>query len=69
MGIAGNYGIDSADIRWAADHGANYWVWGRSFSKVTHGIKEVIRSDRENHVVAIVIFQNVLNQIPPYFSH
>jgi aryl-alcohol dehydrogenase-like predicted oxidoreductase len=54
MGVAGNYGIDSADIRWAADHGANYWVWGRSFSKVTHGIKEVIRSDRENHVVAML---------------
>jgi aryl-alcohol dehydrogenase-like predicted oxidoreductase len=54
MGIAGNYGIDSADIRWAADHGANYWVWGRGFSKVTDGIREVIKSDRENHVVAML---------------
>ncbi len=54
MGIAGNYGIDSADIRWAADHGANYWVWGRSFGKVTDGIKEVIKRDRENHVVAML---------------
>ncbi|MCF8114012.1 MAG: aldo/keto reductase [Desulfotignum sp.] len=54
MGIAGNYGIDSADIRWAADHGANYWVWGKSFSKVTHGIREVIKSDRKNHVVAML---------------
>jgi aryl-alcohol dehydrogenase-like predicted oxidoreductase len=54
MGIAGNYGIDSADIRWAADHGANYWVWGRGFGKVTDGIREVIRSDRENHVVAML---------------
>ena len=26
MGVAGSYGIDSTDIRWAADHGANYWV-------------------------------------------
>lgn len=42
MGIAGSYGIDSSDIRWAADHGANYWVWGRGFGKVTGGIREVI---------------------------
>lgn len=54
MGIAGTYGIDSADIRWAADHGANYWVWGRGFGKVTDGIREVIESDRENHVVAML---------------
>ncbi|MCP3900843.1 MAG: hypothetical protein GY707_14145, partial [Desulfobacteraceae bacterium] len=23
MGIAGNYGLDSSDVEWAADHGAN----------------------------------------------
>ncbi len=28
IGIAGNYGIDSSDVKWAAEHGANYWVWG-----------------------------------------
>jgi hypothetical protein len=54
MGIAGNYGLDSADIRWAADHGANYWVWGRGFRKVTDGIREVIKKDRETHVVAML---------------
>jgi aryl-alcohol dehydrogenase-like predicted oxidoreductase len=54
LGIAGNYGIDSTDIRWVADHGANYWVWGRGFGKVTDGIREVIRTDRENHVVAML---------------
>ncbi len=54
MGIAGNYGLDSSDIKWAADQGANYWVWGRSFGKVTDGIREVIKSDRENHVVAML---------------
>lgn len=52
MGIAGNYGIDSSDIEWAADQGANYWVWGYSFKKVTAGIKAVIRKDREKNVVA-----------------
>jgi aryl-alcohol dehydrogenase-like predicted oxidoreductase len=54
MGIAGNYGIDSSDIEWAAGQGANYWVWGASFKKVTAGIKEVIRKDRENNVVALL---------------
>ncbi len=54
MGIAGNYGIDSSDIQWAADKGANYWLYGASFGKVADGIKEVIRKDREKHVVALL---------------
>jgi aryl-alcohol dehydrogenase-like predicted oxidoreductase len=54
MGIAGNYGIDSSDVEWAAEQGANYWVWGASFKKVTAGIKEVIRKDREKNVVALL---------------
>lgn len=54
MGIAGNYGIDSSDIRWAADYGANYWVWGVSFNKVTEGIRDTIKQDREKHVVAML---------------
>ena len=54
MGIAGNYGLDSSDIEWAADHGANYFVWGASFKKVTSGIKEVISKNREKNVVAML---------------
>jgi aryl-alcohol dehydrogenase-like predicted oxidoreductase len=54
MGVAGSYGIDSADIRWAAEQGVNYWVWGRGFGKVTDGIRAVIKGDRENHVVAML---------------
>jgi len=54
MGIAGNYGIDSSDVEWAAEQGANYWVWGASFKKVTVGIKEVIRKNREKNVVALL---------------
>ena len=54
MGVAGSYGIDSADIRWAAEHGVNYWVWGRGFDKVTDGIREVIKNDRENHVLGML---------------
>ena len=54
MGIAGNYGLNSTDIRWAAEHGANYWVWGASFKQVTEGIKETIKTDRQKHVVAML---------------
>ena len=54
LGIAGNYGLESNSIRWAAEHGANYWLWGASFKKVTEGIGEVIKQDREKHVVALL---------------
>lgn len=54
MGVAGNYGIGSSDVQWAAEQGANYWVWGASFKKVTEGIREVIGKDREKNVVAML---------------
>ena len=54
MGIAGNYGLQADDIEWAADQGANYWLWGASFKKVAPGIRQVIRRDREKHVVAML---------------
>ncbi len=52
MGIAGNYGLNSDDIRHAAERGANYWLYGARFGKVTEGIREVLKTDREAHVVA-----------------
>jgi len=54
MGIAGNYGLDSSDIEWAAEQGANYWLWGATFKKVTPGIKNIIKKNRENHVLAML---------------
>ncbi len=54
MGIAGNYGIGSSDIPFAAERGANYWICGTGFGKVTNGIREVIRRDRDAHVVAML---------------
>ena len=54
MGIAGNYGLQSSDVEWASERGANYWVWGASYHKVTAGIREVIRNNREKHVVALL---------------
>lgn len=54
MGIAGNYGLDSSDVRWAAERGANYWVWGTSFKKVTEGLKELVQADRAKHIIAML---------------
>jgi len=54
MGIAGNYGLNSDDIRWAADQGANYWLWGSSFKKVTEGLRSIISDERDKHVVAML---------------
>ena len=54
LGIAGNYGLTSSDIEWAAERGANYWLWGASFKKVSDGIRQVIHSDREKQVVAML---------------
>lgn len=52
MAIAGNFGLSSSDLRWAAERGANYWLWGAGFKKVTEGLREILRTDREHHVVA-----------------
>jgi aryl-alcohol dehydrogenase-like predicted oxidoreductase len=54
MGVAGSYGIDSKDIRWAAEHGANFWLWGRGFGKVTDGIRDILKHDRQKHVVSML---------------
>jgi aryl-alcohol dehydrogenase-like predicted oxidoreductase len=54
MGVAGNYGLAAEDIGWAAERGANYWVYGAGFKKVTSGIKALIGRDRDKHVVAML---------------
>lgn len=54
LGIAGNYGIVSDDVRWAAEQGANYWLWGASFGKIKQGLQEILHQDREKHIVAML---------------
>lgn len=56
LGIAGNYGINSDDVLWAAERGANYWLYGSSFRKVTAGLKQLLQQDREKHIVAMLGF-------------
>ena len=54
IGIAGNYGLTSSDIEWAADQGANYWICGTSYKKVTPGIAQVLAKNREAQIVALL---------------
>lgn len=53
LGVAGNYGLTTADIEYAADHGVNFWVWSPRFKKVTPALKKLLADDRERHTVAV----------------
>jgi aryl-alcohol dehydrogenase-like predicted oxidoreductase len=54
LGLAGNYGIDTADAEYAADRGVNYWLWGWTFRKMTPALQRILAKDRESHVVAVL---------------
>lgn len=54
MGVAGNYGLTTADIHHAAERGANFWVWSPGFRTVTPALREILARDRDRHVVAIL---------------
>lgn len=54
LGIAGNYGIEGHDLELAAERGANYWVWGARFGRVTSALRAIIARDRDRHVVALL---------------
>ncbi len=53
LGVAGNYGLSTADIEYAADQGVNVWVWSPRFKKVTPALKKLLAADREHHTVAV----------------
>lgn len=54
LGLAGNYGIDSQEMRAAADLGVNYWVWTPNYRKVTPVLNELFKTERERHVVSML---------------
>lgn len=56
LGLAPNYGLRADDLPYAADKGVNYWVWSPigNFGKTTPGLREVLKKDRERHVVAVL---------------
>ena len=54
MGFAGNYGAQTADAHRAAERGINYWLWSRGMGKVTPAIRDILKHDREKHVVGFL---------------
>ncbi len=54
LGVAGNYGLRTADIRHAAERGVDFWIWTPRFKTVTPALKELLAADRERHVVAML---------------
>jgi len=51
LGVAANYGMTSADVTYAAERGVNLWLWGRTYTKATAPLRELLARDREAHVV------------------
>jgi aryl-alcohol dehydrogenase-like predicted oxidoreductase len=54
LGVAGNYGLQTADIHRAAERGVNFWLWSATMRKVTPALKAILARDRERHVVAAI---------------
>jgi len=54
LGVAGNYGLQSADVHHAVERGVGLWVWSPRFKAVTPVLREILPRDREQHVVAVL---------------
>lgn len=56
LGLAPNYGLTAEDIPYAAERGFTYWVWSPTprFSAISPALKEILRRDRDKHVVAVL---------------
>lgn len=54
MGIAGNYGLQTADIHHAAERGANLWLWTPRFRAVTPAVRAIVPPARDRHVVVML---------------
>ena len=52
LGVAGNYGLQTADIHHAAERRVGFWLWTPRFKAVTPALREILARDREGHVVA-----------------
>ena len=52
LGVAGNYGLKTADIHHAAERGVGYWLWTPRFTSVTPALRGILPRERERHVVA-----------------
>jgi aryl-alcohol dehydrogenase-like predicted oxidoreductase len=52
LGVAGNYGLQTADIHHAAERGVGFWLWTPRFKTVTPALREILSRERQSHVVA-----------------
>jgi aryl-alcohol dehydrogenase-like predicted oxidoreductase len=55
LGVAGNYGLETDDITYAAERGVRFWLWTPNFKKVTPALRQILSRDREKHVVATLV--------------
>ena len=53
LGVAGNYGLKTADVRHAVERGVGFWVWSPRFKSITPVLQDVLPQARERHVVAV----------------
>ncbi len=56
LGVAGNYGLETEDIHYAAERGVGLWVWSPRFRSVTPALKAILPKDRVRHVVGVFGF-------------
>ena len=54
MGIATNYGLKTADAFWAAERGANLWLWTPRYRAATPVIRAMAARDRQRQVVVML---------------
>lgn len=54
LGVASNYGLQTDDVRHAADRGVNFWLWTPRFKTATPALAEIIPKNRDDHVVAVL---------------
>ncbi len=54
LGIASNYGLKAADAFYAAERGANLWLWTPRYKTATPVIRSVVARERDRHVVAML---------------
>ena len=52
LGLAGNYGVEGADLEWALEQGVNYVFWTPNARGVTKSLKAAIKRDRESFILA-----------------
>jgi aryl-alcohol dehydrogenase-like predicted oxidoreductase len=54
LGVASNYGLDTAGVHHAAERGVNFWFWSPRHKRMTPALKQLLARDRERHVVAAI---------------